>query len=462
MPGPQDRLVRRNPAAPDEVMAEVTPIEPGFLDAWLDAAIASRTEWTSEAVGRSAALHQWADRIEREADALALLVCDEVGKPIGEARAEVARTAAIARYYAQVVFDSVGEQLPGPIPSAQVMVQRRPIGVVAAICPWNFPLAIPAWKIAPAIAYGNAVVFKPSSKALATGQRLVELARPGVPEQMLAFAPLAAAHSELLLDDRRIGAISFTGSEATGQQVISRVARRGGVVQAEMGGQNASIVLDDADVESSARTIAGAAMAYAGQKCTATSRVIVQRAIAPTFVACLRDIIGRMEPADPRQESTVVGPVIDAPAREAVEAAVADTVRRGGRLLEGGSRIDAPGWFVRPTLIEMSDPADPFMQEETFGPAAAVIACDSDEQAVALANGTRYGLAGAVFSTNIDRATAVASRLSAGMIRVNGSTTGADFWAPFGGDGASSFGPREQGRAAREFYTTTRTVTIYR
>jgi aldehyde dehydrogenase (NAD+) len=457
-----ERIETRNPASPDDVVSDVEAFSNAQLDDWLSAADSKGRAWESQAVARSAALQAWADRIEREAARLAALVCDEVGKPISEARSEVARTVAIVRYFAQAAFEPNGAQLPGPTSDATIYVEQRPVGVVAAICPWNFPLAIPAWKIAPALAYGNAVAFKPSSKAVGAAHRLVELARPDIPAEVLVFAPMSTVASQQLLRDARIGAGSFTGSGATGEHVISQVTARGASVQAEMGGQNASVVLDDAELERSARTIAGSAMAYAGQKCTATSRVIVQRAIAPQFVDCLVAEIDRMQPGDPRDAGTVVGPVIDAAARDAVEASVASSVRAGARVLTGGGQVPGAGWFVRPTLLEVSESTDKFVQEETFGPVAALMIVDSDEQAIRLANGTRYGLAGAVFSQDVDRATSVARQLTAGMIRVNGSTTGADFWAPFGGDGASSFGPREQGRAARDFYTSTRTLTIFR
>jgi aldehyde dehydrogenase (NAD+) len=457
-----ERIETRNPASPDDVVSDVEAFSNAQLDDWLSAADSKGRAWESQAVARSAALQAWADRIEREAARLAALVCDEVGKPISEARSEVARTVAIVRYFAQAAFEPNGAQLPGPTSDATIYVEQRPVGVVAAICPWNFPLAIPAWKIAPALAYGNAVAFKPSSKAVGAAHRLVELARPDIPAEVLVFAPMSTVASQQLLRDARIGAVSFTGSGATGEHVISQVTARGASVQAEMGGQNASVVLDDAELERSARTIAGSAMAYAGQKCTATSRVIVQRAIAPQFVDCLVAEIDRMQPGDPRDAGTVVGPVIDAAARDAVEASVASAVRAGARVLTGGGQVPGAGWFVRPTLLEVRESTDKFVQEGTFGPVAALMIVDSDEQAIRLANGTRYGLAGAVFSQDVDRATSVARQLTAGMIRVNGSTTGADFWAPFGGDGASSFGPREQGRAARDFYTSTRTLTIFR
>lgn len=456
------RIISRNPAAPEEVVAEVASLDRSAVSAKIRAADGAWREWAADASARAVALHRWADRIAAVAEELAALICDEVGKPISEARAEVVRGESILRYYAQTAFDPIGEVLPGAGATSRVTVARRPVGVVTAICPWNFPLAIPLWKLAPALACGNAVLFKPASAAVGVGQRLIELSRPDVPEALLAFIPLRGADVNTLLDADRIGAVSFTGSSAVGRSVVARVAARGGAVQAEMGGQNASIVLDDADLDLAAATITGAAMGYAGQKCTATRRVVVHRSVADALAERLIARVEALQVGNPRAEATDVGPLIHEEARHDVEGAVRATLGRGARLLAGGSGLEACGWFYRPTLVAVTDESDLFVHEETFGPVAAMLVVDTDDDAIRIANATRYGLSGAVFGEDVDRATAVANRLNAGMIRVNGSTTGADYWAPFGGDGASSYGPREQGRAALAFYTTTRTVTMHR
>ncbi|MEO8511423.1 MAG: aldehyde dehydrogenase family protein [Chloroflexota bacterium] len=455
-----DQIVSMNPAEPEQVVASVPVMGAAALDRRIEAASGAWPEWAADAAARANALQRWAERVAGDATALAALVSDEVGKPIGEARAEVARTVAILRYYAQAAFDRIAELLPGSTPYSRTMVERRPLGVVAAICPWNFPLAIPAWKLGPALAYGNAVLFKPSSDAVGSGERLTELARPDLPEQLLTLVPARGADADALFDDDRVSGVSFTGSSAVGRRVVARVAARGGAVQAEMGGQNASIVLEDADLDHAAITIAAAAMGYAGQKCTATRRVIVSRPVAETFIERLSARVNSLQVGDPRAEATDVGPVIHESAQREVRSAIAQALDRGAELVAGGETVDRQGWFVRPTLIRVDDPTDAFVQEETFGPAAAIMVVDSTDEALRIANGTRFGLAAAVFSTDVNRAEHLAARLTAGMVRVNGSTTGADFWVPFGGDGASSYGPREQGRAAREFYTRTRTITM--
>lgn len=453
-------ILSHEPARPDRVVAEVAALDDAAVDTAIVRAAAAAPEWAAQAVLRSTGLNRWAQAIEGESETLATLVAREVGKTIRESRVEVARAAAIIRYYSQAAFDPIAEILPSADGRAQLTVQRLPLGVVAAICPWNFPLAIPVWKLAPALAYGNAVIFKPASAAVGVGQRLVELARPAISDEILVFAPVLAGGARRLLDDPRIAGVSFTGSSDVGRAIVARVAERGGSVQAEMGGQNASIVLDDANLERAVATIANAAMGYAGQKCTATRRVVVDESIADVFVGRLTDRIGGLVVGDPLAETTDVGPVIDAGARATVERAVEGAVSRGARVLVGGSAPDGSGWFYRPTVLAIDDPTDPFVHDETFGPVVAILVARSDDEAVRIANGTHYGLAAAVFGSDLTRATKLAQRLEAGMVRVNESTTGADFWAPFGGERASSYGPREQGREAREFYTKTRTLSV--
>jgi acyl-CoA reductase-like NAD-dependent aldehyde dehydrogenase len=450
----------REPAAPERVIGRYPRLAAAEVDRVLAAAGAAQPEWARVAAQRAAALHGWAGAIEASGGELADLVAREVGKPIREARSEVARAVAILRFYAQAAFDPIGEILPAADGIARLSAIRLPLGVVAAVTPWNFPLAIPAWKIGPALAYGNAVVFKPASAAIAIATRLVELAAGHVPADVLSLANLDGADTGRLLDDLRLAGVSFTGSVETGRALVVRLAERGAAVQAEMGGQNPAIVLDDADLDLAADLVAEGAMGYAGQKCTATSRVIVHAAVADRFSTALIDRIRAMPPGDPLDESTRVGPLISEDARESVSEAISDARRRGAALIAGGTAPERDGWFLEPTLLRVEDPGDRFVQEEVFGPAAAVLVAASDEEALRIANGTRYGLVGAVFGTDLDRAQRVAERLETGLVRVNAPTTGVDFHAPFGGERASSYGPREQGRAAREFYTKTRTVLV--
>ena len=450
----------REPAHPDRVVGRFELLDEAGLEASIETAARAQRAWALDAPARATALLLWAAAIEADAAGLADLVAREVGKPIAEARGEVARTVAILRYYSQVAFDPVAEQYPSPDGRSRLFAERVPLGVVALICPWNFPLAIPAWKMGPALATGNAAILKPSGAGLATATRLVELSRPFLLEGVLRLAPLGAGLAGRLVEDARITGVSFTGSAEVGRRIIVAAAARGIPIQAEMGGQNASVVLADADIDSAVAAIAGAAMGYAGQKCTATSRVVVERSVADRFISLFVDRVCALEVGDPSDETTVVGPLISSAAREGVRASVDAALGRGGRLLTGNRSPELPGWFYAPTLIALDDPGDPFAQEETFGPAASVLVAADPDDAVRIANGTPYGLSAAVFGADVERATAIARRLEAGLLRVNASTTGVDYYAPFGGEKASSYGPREQGRAAVEFYTRSRTVLV--
>lgn len=453
-------IVSRNPTAPDEIVASIAAVGPAEISALIERATQVQPGWARRTMDRSAALDAWSRALEDDREALARLVAREIGKPIREARAEVSRAAAILRYYAQAALDPVAEVFPSASGQGEVRVERHARGVVAVVCPWNFPLAIPVWKIAPALAYGNAVLMKPSSAAIGVALRLVELARPSVPEEVLAVVSSRGDDAMTMLDDPRVAAVSFTGSSEVGRRVVARVAARGAAVQSEMGGQNASIVLPDADLERAAASIVDAAMGYAGQKCTATRRVIVLDAIAEELVDRLVARTEELRVGDPLEEETAVGPVIDERALNLVERAVDGAVGRGARVLTGGRRRGRAGWFYAPTLLAIDDAADEFACVETFGPVAAILTVRSVEEAITIANGTEYGLVGAIFSQDLTAATTIANALHVGMVKLNAPTTGADYWVPFGGDRASSYGPREQGRAARDFYDTTRTVTI--
>jgi aldehyde dehydrogenase (NAD+) len=384
-------------------------------------------------------------------------VVREVGKPVGEAGAEVARAVAILRFYAQAAFDPEGDVLPPASPGVLLLTRRRPQGLVGLITPWNFPVAIPAWKLAPAIAYGNAAVLKPAPDATACALLLAEVLE--LPEDVLQVVPGGVEAGRRLVEHPGVDAVSFTGSAAVGREVARAATDRGVPVQAEMGGQNPCVVLADADVEATARTIASAAMGYAGQKCTAARRVIAvggSDALTDALVAEV-DRLPVGDPADPR---TVLGPLITEAARDRVAAAVDRARAAGARVLTGGGPVGDDGWYLAPALVDRLAPDDELATEEVFGPVCAVLGTADLDEAVRLANGTRYGLVAAVYTSDLGLALDLATRLEAGLVRVNAPTTGLDFHAPFGGDKASGIGPREQGRAAREFYTSTATITI--
>jgi acyl-CoA reductase-like NAD-dependent aldehyde dehydrogenase len=449
----------RSPQRPDDLVLEVEETSAGGVTEAVRRSREAAAAWAAApAVERSTALVAAADALAAAAGEVTDLMVREVGKPVTEAAAEVARGVGILRYYAQQVLDPDGETYPGPSPAALLLARRRPRGVAGLITPWNFPVAIPLWKAAPALAFGNGVVLKAASEATALALRLAELLSPTLPpDGLFQVVPGGAATATALIG--QADCVSFTGSVEVGRQVAVAATARGIPCQAEMGGLNASIVLPDADPARAAATIAGAAMGYAGQKCTATSRAIVVGDPGP-FTEALVAAVERLPVGDPAEQATVVGPVINEPARRTVVEAAEAAAAAGGRVLAGGRAGAGDGWFVAPTLVDRLAPDAYLAQEEVFGPIAVVLPVADEDEAVAVANGVRYGLVSSVFTRDLDRALAVAARLDTGMIRVNAPTSGVDYLAPFGGEKDSSFGPREQGKAAREFYTSTRTITI--
>lgn len=453
-----NEFVSCSPQDPDDVLGSVQLVDPAVVPEIVDRARHAQAQWAAlPAAMRANALSRAAERVEKASVELIDLGIREVGKPRSEMAAEVARGVAILRYYAQQVLDPDGSTLPSPDGHSWLMTRRRPHGVVGLITPWNFPLAIPLWKAAPALAYGNGAVLKPARQALITATRVGEIISQELPDGLFTVVAGNAAAAEALI--ACADGISFTGSADVGRHVVDAVTRRGVPVQAEMGGQNPSIILADADLDRAAAAVAVAAMSYAGQKCTATSRVIV---VGPSanFTDALVAAVDKLPFGDPADPLTVVGPVIDERARRAVIHAADESRGVGGRVVMGGTAPQHKGWFVHPTLVDGVSPDADLAQHEVFGPIAALLSASDEDEAVAIANGVSYGLSAAIFTTDLDRALAISGRLEAGMVKVNAPTSGVDFYAPFGGIKGSSYGPREQGKAARDFYTWSQTISL--
>ena len=451
-------IVSRSPFAPSDVVAEAPDWNEPEITAGVQAARAAGELWRHEpAPNRAAALRHAAEAVETHAGELADLIVREVGKPRAEAPGEVARAVGILHYYAQQVLDPDGETFPSPDGSSLLYFRRRPRGVVTLITPWNFPIAIPMWKAAPALAYGNAVLLKPASEAVAMALRLEEIFRPLFPPGLFQVAPGHASTAQALL--RASDAVSFTGSTETGRAVAAAAVAAGIPAQCEMGGQNASVVLPDADLDQAARQIAWASFAFAGQKCTATSRVVVVGETGRA-VEALEAAIDGLPVGDPAAAGTQVGPVIDEGARARMLEAAEEASRAGGTLVRGGKAAPGAGWMVEPTLVTGLGPEAALNQREVFAPFATVIAARDLDEAIAIVNGVEYGLVTSVYTKDLPSVLRVADRLDTGMVRVNAPTAGVDYYAPFGGEKHSSYGPREQGKAAREFYTTTHTFTV--
>ena len=458
---PSQPIESRSPQDPSDVVTTVPDSDRDAVARAVAQARATAGAWAATpAVQRAAALTAAAQALADAHDELSRLVVREVGKPATESGQEVTRGVGILRYHAQAALDPDGETYPPGPPADRVSLllsRRRPRGVAGLITPWNFPVAIPLWKAAPALAYGNVVVLKPAPESSAVAVRLVELLGQFLPAGVVQAVTGGAEAGRALVDLADV--VSFTGSVGAGFSVAAAAAGRGIPVQAEMGGQNASIVLPDADPEATAAVVASAAMGYAGQKCTATSRVIVVGR-ASGFTDALVAAVQRLRTGDPADEGVAVGPVIGSGARDRVLAAAEEARGAGGRVATGGRAGAGAGWFVAPTVVDGLAPEARLAQEEVFGPICAVLRAGSAEEAVAISNGVPYGLVTSVFTGDLGAALRVVDGVDTGLVRVNQPTSGVDFHAPFGGEKQSSIGPREQGKQARELYTSSHTVTI--
>lgn len=417
--------------------------------------------WSSEPpLHRQSLLLELARAIDAQQDVLVESVINEVGKPRSEAREEVRRAIAILVYHAGAILDPDGVTLPSPTGGGFAFTQTEPLGVVGLITPWNFPLAIPMWKLAPALAYGNTVVLKPSPEATATARSITRIAAELLPPGVLNVVA-GGAESGMSLASASVNGLSFTGSTPAGLALARQVAGFGVRFQAELGGKNASIVLKDADLERTAVVVARAAMGFAGQKCTATSRVIVDSQVAASFTDLLADAIAALRVGLPSADETEVGPMIS----PAAVARVSEVVRRGTSdgaepLVGGVPRGDLGTAFFAPTLFSKVSAESELASAEIFGPVLSLLVADDEADALRLANSTQYGLAAAVFTRDIDLGLRFARKLDAGLIRVNGPTPGVLFNAPFAPRKASGIGLPEQGKTARDFFTLERTIDI--
>ncbi|SRR6266536_321669 len=453
-----------NPSDAEDVIALVPQGTVDDVTSAVQAAQEALPKWRSlTGPVRADYLYRWAEAVAARHEYLAQAVAREVGKPITEARGEVTRCVTLLRYYAGEAVREIGEVIPSQLPGALQFTLREPLGVVALITPWNFPLAIPLWKVAPALAFGNTVVLKPAETASHVATLLAETAASaqlpsGVFNVVLGTGSVIG---EPLLRAEEVRAVSFTGSSAVGARVAAIAAERNIRFQTEMGGKNVAIVARDADLDLAASLTSAGAMRYAGQKCTATSRVVVDKTIKEPFLEKLIRQIEALPLGPVTDPNAVVGPLISHDARQSIRQ-VLDTVT-AERVVAGVLPDDDhfnKGFYFAPTLVAGVDPDSILAQQELFGPVLASIVADDFEQAIELANRTPYGLSASIFTKDVQTALRYVNRIEAGLVRVNGDTTGVDPHAPFGGMKGSSSGSREQGQAAREFYTEIKTVQI--
>jgi len=392
----------------------------------------------------------------------------EEGKTLTEATGEVVRAGYLFKFFAGEAIRRAGDFLESVRPGIGVEVTREPLGVVGLITPWNFPIAIPAWKLAPALAHGNTVVLKPAelvpASALALALALAEiLQHNGLPQGVLnVVLGRGSEVGAVLTDDPRVDAISFTGGVATGRSIAAACIARMAKVQLEMGGKNPFVVLDDADLSVAVECAVSSGFFSAGQRCTASSRVIVTRGIHDAFVAAVVDRMKRLTVDDARKPGTDIGPVVDERQLAQDLEYIAKGTSEGARLVAGGEPIarsadGAPGWYLRPALFVETEPAMQINRDEIFGPVVSVQRAKDYDEALALANDTAFGLASGIATRSLRHATHFKRNAQAGIVTVNLPTAGVDYHVPFGGRKASSYGPREQGRYAAEFFTTVKT-----
>src|SRR5215210_2468564 len=456
-----DTYEKRNPARPDEVVGEFPSSTREDVDLAVQAAEAARAEWGGGPIARRAAvLTAAAALIEERAEAIAQDMTREMGKPLREARMEAARAAQILRYSAGEAFRPVGELYEQGVTGGPVYTVHRPVGVVGLITPWNFPAAIPVWKLAPALIYGNTIVLKLAQDAPLTGLHIARaLHDAGLPAGVLnVVIGRGSAVGTPLVEHPAVRAISFTGSVPVGEGIREQAGRLGKRVQLELGGHNPLIVMADADLARVTEAAYAGAFWSAGQKCTATRRIYVQDAVYDEFRERMLERVagGRIgDPADPEVE---VGPVVNEGAMEEILGAIA-RARTDGTVLAGGERADDDGYLIAPTLVEgLGDDAE-LSCEEVFGPVASLYRFDTFDEAIERANAVRFGLSAALFTRDLHVVQRFSEEIGAGIIHVNSQTAGADVHVPFGGVKDSGWGPHEQGRAAIEFYTET--VTVY-
>jgi acyl-CoA reductase-like NAD-dependent aldehyde dehydrogenase len=418
-----------NPAT-EEVVASAPAADAAALGAALDAAVSAKDAWAADETARREALRAAADRLLGAADELARMLTLEQGKPLREARGEVRMMARWLDHFAEL---DLGE--PGVVRDdgrCLVEVRREPVGVVAAITPWNFPLALAAWKLAPALLAGNVVVLKPSPltplSTLMAGELLADVVPPGVLSVLAGPEPLG----RLLVEHPAVDKVSFTGSIAVGREVAVAAARRLRRDTLELGGNDAAIILDDVDAATVAPQLVACAFVNCGQVCSAIKRLYVPRARMGELIEAIADAAAQLTIGDGLDPATRVGPLVSEAQRERVEALVADALAGGARLHAGGSRLPRRGWFHELTVLETEDPALRVVAEEQFGPVLPVLPFDRVEDAVRLANATRFGLGGSVWGADEERARAIALELECGTVWVNTHVT-VHPEQPFGG-----------------------------
>jgi alpha-ketoglutaric semialdehyde dehydrogenase len=457
-----DRTLDINPSDTRDVVGEFAQASPGQIAAAAAVARAAFPAWSrSTAHMRSEILFRAAEELRARGNELGELLAREEGKILADGVGEVARAAQILRFFAGEALRIPGERLPQVRPGVDVDVSREAVGVVGLITPWNFPIAIPAWKLAPALAFGNCVLLKPAENTPACAWALVDiLLRAGLPPGVLNLVMgRGSVIGSALID--HVDAVSFTGSAAVGQRIAAQASARGIRYQLEMGGKNPLVVLDDADLECAVGCALNGAFFQTGQRCTASSRLIVTAGIHDQFVGLLTERMQELKVGNALDPATQIGPVVSASQLES-NLAYTQLARQEGAVCTGGDPLerDQPGYYMEPGLFTETTPQMRINREEIFGPIASIIRVGNYEEALSVANDTEFGLSAGICTRSLKYARDFQRNCAAGMVMVNLPTAGVDYHAPFGGRKGSSYGPREQGRYAADFYTIVKTSYI--
>ena len=456
-----------NPANTDDIVGEFQASGPDDVAAAFAAAEGARPAWAAlPAPRRGEYLFKAAEILESQLTSAAQDMTREEGKTLPEATGEVKRAINIFRYFGGEGSRLFSYQIPSERENVFCFTLRKPLGVVALITPWNFPSAIPAWKMAPALVAGNTVVIKPASLAPLSALRLVEaLEKAGLPAGVVNFITgSGSAIGDAMLEHRSLKAVSFTGSCDVGNRLYDKATRRRLRVQLEMGGKNPTVVLADANLDVAAATLINAAFFSTGQKCTACSRAIVERSVYEPLVETLVAKTRALKVGNGLEAGIDIGPAVDETQLRTDLEYIAIAQREGARLLCGGSQLTGgaydKGFFIEPTIFGGVTSEMRIAQEEVFGPVLALMIADDFDDAMRLANGVRFGLSAGIISNDISRVHQFINRIEAGLITVNLPTAGVEYQLPFGGTKESSFGMREQGPLALDFYTESRTVYL--
>lgn len=454
-----------NPSDLSDVIGEYAQADAAQVEQAIAAARAAFPAWSTSGIqARSDALDKVGSEILARREELGNLLAREEGKTLPEAVGEVTRAGNIFKFFAGECLRQAGEVLASVRPGVSVEVTREPLGVVGLITPWNFPIAIPAWKVAPALAYGNCVVLKPADLVPGCAWAIAEIiSRAGFPAGVFNLVMGAGrVVGETIVNNKHVDGVSFTGSVGVGRNIATTCVARGAKVQLEMGGKNPQIILDDADLKLAVELAVQSAFYSTGQRCTASSRLIVTAGIHDKFVEAVAERMKSIKVGHALKAGTDIGPVVSQAQLDQDLRYIDIGQSEGARLVSGGGLVtcDTEGYFLAPTLFADSTADMRISREEIFGPVANVVRVADYEAALAMANDTEFGLSAGIATTSLKYANHFKRHAQAGMVMVNLPTAGVDYHVPFGGRKGSSYGSREQGRYAAEFYTTVKTTYI--